>query len=157
MFERFLVTPTVDSPVGFEGAIATVTEEFAVIDLRDPDMLRPVPGTEKEKIMTINMVHAVGDNCTMADAQFRGTRYRVRASDMSECFVRCQLNHAVPDGKTCRGYTFKEGERRGCRLFVQNDETKYVEGVISGKRNCDPRFGVARRSRVRPEDLENFD
>lgn len=83
----------------------------------------------------------VPEKCTMDDTAWTGKKYKVDANTAVECYLKCLASDGMPEGKTCRAYTFAPYAKKSCRMYTKNKNTKDSEGKMSGKRNCHPELG----------------
>lgn len=79
--------------------------------------------------------------CTKMGKQFKGKAVKLKAKSQEECFDHCQANKKLK-GKTCKGWAWKAGSRKPCRLYKTLKGAKDRQGVVMGERDCHPNGNV---------------
>lgn len=78
-------------------------------------------------------------SCVQHGVVFKGKPTKFEAADAAECYQLCQTE-VTSKGKKCKGWSWKEGSQKPCRLYARRNivATKEKSGFLSGLRGCNP-------------------
>merc|ERR1719510_2795648 len=73
-------------------------------------------------------------DCVMEDTIWKGKAVKKKGKDAEACFDMCAASKGFKKGKTCKAWSYIEGDKKPCRLFAKNKKTKGKSGIVSAKR-----------------------